>query len=137
MEEKTITALMVAPGEHPSVTNLCCCKQFLDLAVSFGAMEPCDVTFMPLSERASILYNREAPLLDLRGNRKIDSQILAGVFYIIGLDHGKLVSLPDDLMEHYMNRLWESEMYTEKDVDQAFWKNWVDEIERMLQVSEI
>ena len=82
MEEKTITALMVAPGEHPSVTNLCCCKQFLDLAVSFGAMEPCEVTFMPLSERASILYNREAPLLDLRGNRKIDSQILNPGFFV-------------------------------------------------------
>jgi len=133
VEGKTITALMVAPGEHPSVTNLCCCKQFLDLAVSFGAMEPCDVTFMPLSERACILYNREAPLLDLRGNRKIDSHILAGVFYIIGLDHGKLVSLPDDLMEHYMERFWEPETYSEKVVEQAFWRNWLDEIDDILE----
>jgi len=137
MAEKTITALLVAPGEHPGVTTLCRCKQFLDLAVSFGTMYPCDVTFMPLSKRAGILYNWEAPLLGLRGNRKVGSHILAGVFYIVGIDHGKLVSLPDDLMEHYMDRFWEPETYTEKDVDQAFWKTWVDEIDRMLQVPEI
>ena len=70
-------------------------------------------------------------------NLTFGPHILAGVFYIVGIDYRKLVSLPDDLMEHYMDKFWEPETYTEKDVDQAFWKNWVDEIDRMLQVSEI
>ena len=137
MAEKTITALMVAPGEYPGVTTLCCCKQFLDLAVSIGAMYPCDVMFLPLSQRAGILYNREAPLLGLKGNRKVDSNILAGIFYIVGVDHGELVSLPDDLRDYYLEQYWEPETHSEKAVDQAFWKNWMDEIDQMLQVPYI
>ena len=46
MKEKTIKALMVAPGEHPVLTTLCCCKTFLDLAVSFGTGESCEVSFL-------------------------------------------------------------------------------------------
>ena len=133
MEEKTITALMVAPGEHPGVTTLCCCKPFLDLAVSFGTMFPCDVSFLPLSPNAGILYNREAPLLGLRANRKVGEYILAGVFYIVGIENRELISLSDDLMEYYVELYWEPETYGEE-VDQAFWANWLAEIDSMLQI---
>lgn len=135
MAEKTITALMVAPGEHPGVTTLCCCKQFLDLAVSIGTAEPCEVSFLPLSQRAGILYNREAPLLGLRGNRKVGSRILAGIFYIVGTERGKLISMPDDLLEYFIERFWEPETYSEKEVDEAFWNSWLDEIDQMAMQS--
>ena len=134
MAERTITALMVAPGEHPMETTLCCCRTFLDLAVSFGAMYPCDVSFMSLSDTAGILYNREAPLLGLCGNRRIGPHILAGVFYIVGTENGKLVSLPGNLMEYYTDLYWEPEIYSEKEVDQAFWNNWLAEIDQMLEL---
>lgn len=132
MKKRTITALMVAPGEHPGVTTLCCCRQFLDLAVSIGATDPCDVTFMSLSKRAGILYNREAPLLGLRGNRKVGPCILAGVFYVVGVEKDRLASLPPDLEEYYTELFWEPENHTEDEVDRSFWNNWIDEIDRML-----
>ena len=134
MEEKIITALMVAPGEHPGTTTLCRCKQFLDLAVSLGAGYSCNVSFLRLTENVGILYNREAPLLGLKGNRKIGSHILAGVFYIVGVGAGALASLPDDLMEHYTELYWEPETYSEQEIDQAFWDNWMAEIDQMLEL---
>ena len=134
MEEQMITALMIVPGEHPAETKLCRCRQFLELAVSFGAMYPCEVSFMPLSDVVGILYNREAPLLGLRGNRKIGSRILAGVFYIIGVEDGKPVSLTNDLIGHYTEQFWDPEVYSEKEVDQAFWDNWLAEIDQLLEL---
>ena len=133
MKKKTISALMVAPGEHPCEVVLCCCKDFLDLAVSFGAGQGCKVSFKQLSEHAGILYNQEASCWDLRGNRKIGSYIFAGVFYIVGVEQGKLASLSDDLMERYMVTFWEPETYTGREVHHAFWDNWKKEVEARLQ----
>lgn len=132
MAEKTITALMVAPGEHPVVTTLCCCKQFLDLAVSFGAGDPCKATFMPLTDDVGILYNREAIFYRLKGNRRIGKQILAGVFYVVGMQDGKLASLSDKRISQYEIALWEPESYTEAEVDEAFFDSWIDELEQTI-----
>ena len=131
MEEKVITALMVPPGDHPGIIELCCCKTFLDLAVSFGSFCSCDASVIQIAEDVGILCNREAPLCSLRGNRKIDGHILAGVFYIIGLKDGELISLPEHHLEYYMTALWEPETYTEEEVGESFWGNWINEIEHM------
>ena len=133
MKRKTISALMVAPGEHPCEVVLSCCRDFLDLAVSFGAGQVCNVSFKQLSERAGILFNQEACWWDLRGNRKIGSYIFAGVFYIVGVDQGNLASLSNDLMERYMVTLWEPETYTKQEVSRAFWDNWEREVETYFQ----
>ena len=132
MEAKTITALMVAPGEHPVVTTLCCCRQFLDLAVSFGAGDPCDASFMSLADDVGILYNREACFYRLKGNRRIGKRILAGVFYIVGVEAGRLVSLSDEQVAQYEMMFYAPETYTEQEVDEAFFDSWIDEIEQSI-----
>lgn len=131
MDEKMITALMVAPGDHPVVTVLCCCKTFLDLAVSFGAGEPCEVSFFSLTDDAGILYNREAIFYGLKGNRRIGRRILTGVFYVVGVRDGSLTSLSDEQISRYEMLFYNPEAYTEKEVDDAFFDSWIDEIERM------
>ena len=136
MEAKTISALMVAPGEHPVATNLCCCRPFLDLAVSFGVGEACEVSFMCLADDVGILYNREAPLWKLRGNRKIGSRILAGVFYIVGVEAGRLTSLSDERMAQYELLLYEPEHYTTEEVDDSFFRSWIEEVESLAVCSE-
>ena len=132
MEAKTITALMVAPGEHPVVTTLYCCRQFLDLAVSFGAGDPCEASFLRLRDNVGVLYNREASFYRLRGNRRIGKRILAGVFYIVGVEAGRLVSLSDGQVAQYEMMFYDPEYYTEKEVDEAFFDSWIDEIEQSL-----
>ena len=132
MHEKTITALMIAPGEHPVVTTLCCCKTFLDLAVSFGAGDPCEVSFLKLTEDAGILYNREAIFYGLKGNRRVGKRILAGVFYVVGVEAGRLTSLSDEQISQYEMALYDPETYTEKEVDASFFDSWIDELEKSI-----
>ena len=135
MEEKMITALMVAPGEHPVVTTLCCCKPFLDLAVSFGAGDPCEATFLQISDDVGILYNWEAIFYGLKGNRRVGKRILAGVFYVVGVKDGSLASLSDEQISRYEMMLYTPETYTEKEVDEAFFDSWIDELEQMFVCS--
>ena len=132
MHEKTITALMIAPGEHPVVTTLCCCKTFLDLAVSFGTGDPCEVSFLKLTEDAGILYNREAIFYGLKGNRRVGKRVLAGVFYVVGVNNGNLTSLSDEQISRYEMMFYDPEYYTEKEVDEAFFDSWIDEIEQSI-----
>ncbi len=135
MEEKMITALMVAPGEHPVVTTLCCCKTFLDLAVSFGAGDPCEATFLQISDDVGILYNQEAIFYGLKGNRRVGKRILVGVFYVVGVKDGSLASLSDEQISWYEMMLYAPETYTEKEVDEAFFDSWIDELEQMFVCS--
>ena len=132
MEAKTISALMVAPGEHPVVTTLCCCRQFLDLAVSFGAGDPCEASFLRLRDNVGVLYNREASFYRLRGNRRIGNKILAGVFYIVGVEAGRLASLSDEQVARYEMMFYDPETYTEQEVDEAFFDSWIDETEQSI-----
>jgi hypothetical protein len=42
------------------------------------------------------------------------------VFYVVGVENGKLVDLPFKEMELYYERFWEPECYTEADVKEAY-----------------
>lgn len=43
--------------------------------------------------------------------------------------------MPDDLLEYFIERFWEPETYSEKEVDEAFWNSWLDEIDQMAMQS--
>lgn len=124
MTEKYIHAMMVWPGEHPCTTFLLDDRRFLDFAVGLGSDLGGEAALMRLSDTAAILYNNEALIWDLRGNRKVGSKLLAGVFYVVGVKDGKLVDLPFSEMERYYEQFWELEHYTEADVKIA----WLDEL---------
>lgn len=119
---KTITALMVEPGKPPQATRLYTSKNYLSYAVSIGVRLPCDPDILFLEDNLGILYNSEAHLLDLEGNRQVAGQIVAGVFYVVGIDqHGQLTSLTKEQMEDWWMRLFDPETYTEQEVmDSAF-----------------
>ena len=120
MTEKYIHAMMVWPGEHPCMTYLLNDRRFLDFAVGLGSDFGGEAAVMKLSDTAAILYNNEALICDLRGNRKIGSKLLAGVFYVGGIEDGNLVDLPFREMELYHEHFWEPECYTEADVRAAY-----------------
>lgn len=67
-----------------------------------------------------LLCNEEGKLLQLEGNRRVGDDIIVGVFCILGEDgDGELVSLPQEVMERYKERVWEPEEYTESEIDKA------------------
>ena len=121
MKEKYIQSLMFWPGEHPCMAYLLDDPIFLNFAVGLGSALGGEATLLKLSDTAAILYNCEALISELRGNRKVGNKLLAGVFYVVGISDGKLTDLSTKEMEQYFDRFWEPEHYTEADVKEA-WK---------------
>ena len=76
--EDLITALMVSPGERPSIVQLCNHSDFLRRAVSRDADWVCELGMMMLEDDVAALFNDEAVLLGLEGNRRVGKRILAG-----------------------------------------------------------
>ena len=120
MNKKTITALMVEPNEHPKVVQLQTDLDSLQKAVSIGASYQGLIELLALEKGVAILCNEEGKLIGLPGNRRIGSDVIAGVFYVIGSnDHGNLVSLTDQQLETYKTRFGEPEALSSQDVEHA------------------
>lgn len=111
-----VTALMVRPGEHPSPTQLCDNNDFLNRVVSLETDTVCSAAAIRLHDGIAVLFNQNAALMEVIGNRRVGQWILAGTFYVIGVKDGRLVSLTDDELTRYMVRFWEPEYYTDNEV---------------------
>ena len=120
MKEKEITVLMVEPGKHPVVTALENNLDALQKAVSIGAEYQGLIELVEIERGVCILCNEEGKLIGLEGNRRIGSDVIAGVFYVIGENgRGELCSLPKEMLEKYMARFWAVEHYSPADVERA------------------
>ena len=111
-----ITALIIQPNQHPQITQLCDDRIFLDLSVSRGTDFFCTAEVMPLDENLVILYPQQGALLCLPGNRKIKDHIIAGTFYIAGVNRGALRSLTDEEIIRLTLQYWDTEIFTEDEV---------------------
>ena len=76
MKEKYIQSLMFWPGEHPCMAYLLDDPIFLNFAVGLGSALGGEATLLKLSDTAAILYNCEALISELRGNRKVGRKLL-------------------------------------------------------------
>ena len=131
MTETYIQSLMVWPGEHPCMAYLLNDPVFLNFAVGLGSALGGEATILKLSDTAAILYNCEALISEMKGNRKVGSKLLAGVFYVVGLQDDKLADLSFADMELWSERLWEPERYSEADVKAAFQAEFLDGLEAL------
>ena len=117
MKRKEIKALMVAPGEHPKEVVLKNNLDALQKAVSIGCDYQGLIEIVGLEKGVCIICNEEGKLLGLEGNRRLGSDIIAGVFYVVGEDKcGNFVSLTEAQMEHYSRRFWEPERFSMGDI---------------------
>lgn len=112
-----VMVLQVAPGEYPRVSYMYADWRCFDTAVSIGSTYPCHAEAVKLEEGVYMLRNSEGCLLGLKGNRRVESEIIAGVFYIIGVEpDGKVVSLSEETCKKYMMKFWSPEYYTDSEV---------------------
>ena len=112
MKQKEIKVLMVAPGEHPRAVVLENNLDALQKAVSIGCDYQGLIEVISLEKGVCIICNEEGKLLGLEGNRRLGSDIIAGVFYVLGEDkHGNFVSLTEAQKEYYTKRFWEPEVF--------------------------
>lgn len=132
MEKETITALMVAPNMNPCVIELYNDAAFLRAAVSIGLMETADeLNIFPLDAQTGVLCCKYAALWGGKVNRKVGKRMVAGVFFVVGIQNGTLVSLPASRLETYRTRLWSPLQATAEDELDDLWAVidaiWTDE----------
>ena len=118
MEKKEITVLMVEPGKHPRVTTLKDDLVALQQAVSIGADYQGLIEIISLGNGDCLLCNEEGKLIGLEGNRRLGSDIIVGVFYIMSEDEeGNLISLTEKKIQYYTELFWEPEAFDRTEIE--------------------
>ena len=113
MKEKFIKVLKVEPYKKPEVVTLK--NELSSLQEAVGGL----IEFVGLDYDNSIdiLCNEEGKLIGLEPNRKVGSDIIVGVFYVIKTNlEGDCCSLDDTEIEKYRELFKEPEYYTTEDV---------------------
>lgn len=117
MQKKEIRILMVEPGKHPRAVTIGNDLDSLQKAVSIGCERKGLIEIVGIEDRVCILCNEEGKLLGLEGNRRLGSDIITGVFYVVGENgRGDLISLTDKQMEKYRKRFWNPEYFTPAEI---------------------
>ena len=119
-----VTALMVKPGEHPAITQLCDDRDYLNHAVSIGEDYLFTATATSLEKGIAIIHNTEYASALVAGNRRIGKRIIAGTFYIVRVKNGNLQSLTDSDIVRFTLHFWEPEIFSEDEILDA----WIDSI---------
>lgn len=129
MKELIIKTLMVKPNEHPKEAYIPNGYTYFKHLVSMDNYYICDAEIIVLDKDAGLLRNKEGALLGLKGNRKVNDEIIAGTFFIVGIDDkGYISSLSDELLEKYKKRFWNIENYTDKEVSKSYWDKFEETI---------
>ncbi len=132
MKENYIKVLMVKPMEHPKVVQISNDITTFNRLVSMDNYYTCDAEILLIESYIGILRNSEGSLLNLKGNRKINDEIIAGTFFVVGFDeHGFISSLSESKIKKYTERFWDIENYTDQEVSKAYWDSFMMSIESM------
>ena len=111
-----VTALMVKPGEKPCVVRLQDDRDFLNAAVSIGAVLMCTAAVLPVEKDIVAIYAWDGVMAGLRGNRKVGKRIIAGTFYVVRIVGGELRSLTEEEMERFSYRFRKIRYYDDDEV---------------------
>lgn len=122
MKELLIRTLMVEPLMHPKETYIPNHSVAFKILASQDSYYIINTEMLILEDDVGIIKNEESELLNLKGNRKINESILAGTFFVVGIDENKnITSLSNEQLEKYTRRFWEIEEYTDDEVSKSFW----------------
>ena len=123
---------MVKPMEHPQVVVIPNNITAFNRLVSMDNYYTSDAEIILIDSYIGILRNSEGALLNLKGNRKINNEIIAGTFFVVGFDeHGFIASLSNKAIEEYTNHFWNTEKYTDQEVSKAYWDKFENTINLM------
>ena len=100
---KQLRVLMVEPHEAPYETLIT--DQLDDLQETVGGL----FEMIGNGDGTLLVCNDEAKLIGMEGNRRLDGDIIAGPFFVVGEEGENLRSLTDAEMEKYKQRFAEIE----------------------------
>ncbi len=120
MKESVIRVLKVEPHKVPEVIYLENRLEVLQTAVSIGAEYRGLIEIIGLDAKTCIICNEEGKLIGLEPNRRLGSDILCGVFYVVGQSGGgDLTSLPEEAIRYYADIFGEPEDISMEEVQRA------------------
>ena len=123
---------MVKPMAHLKVVTIPNNITTFNRLVSMDNYYTCDAEILLIECYIGILRNSEGSLLNLKGNRKVNDEIIADTFFVVGFDeHGFISSLSDDNIQKFSERFWQTEEYDDKEVSEAYWNSFIMSIESM------
>ena len=118
MKEEKIKALMIEPRKRPCVVELGNDLDSLQKAVSIGADYQGLIEFVYLEDNVSVLLNEEGKIIGLEPNRRLRTDILVGVFYVVAEDEeGNLVSLTSAQQNKYAKLLWNPDVIAIEEIE--------------------
>ena len=122
MKELIIRVLMVEPLKAPKEVYLLNYIKVINTIVSKSNYCTCDAVLLIVEDGVGILRNEEGALLNLKGNRRIENEIIAGTFIVVGIDkNGNFKSITDEQLLRYSDRFKEIEQYSDEDVNESHW----------------
>ena len=113
---ESIITLKVEPERKPIPVVLELSHESLRCAVSIGSEEVANVVAKQLKKDVCIVYADDGFLYELEANRKVNGDIICGVFYVTGINtEGYLTSLTGAQIREYTElfRVAESFDYSE------------------------
>ena len=132
MKEDYINVLMIKPMEHPKQIVIPNNITTFNRLVGVDTYYPCRAEVIIIDRNIGIIRNPEGALLDLKGNRKVNDEIIAGTFLIISFDeHGFIASLSEENIQKYSDRFWNIENFTDREVLMSHWNKFEDELNLM------
>lgn len=113
MEEK-IKVIKVEPRKEPEVVMLN--NEYKDLSAAVGGL--IQVVY-PYLDKVGLMMNDEGKLLGMEPNRSLKDEdgniydVIAGTFYVVGLDEEDFGSLSEELIEKYMKKFKQPYLYVQ------------------------
>jgi len=129
MKRKKITALIIEPRKHPKMLKLVNDREVIRNVVCKDSSLFSDMRVTHIDENIYAVSNRDAELLQLKGNRKICDKIIAGTILILETDkNGIVVDMTNSKSQKYLDLFWDVETYTDEEVNISFWNDFEETI---------
>ena len=117
MNDNWITVLRFSPGKNPEIAEIENSAKAIKKEISQGTYYQCDAATLELEQGIHMVYNQEAPLLGLKGNRKVLDKIISGTFLIVATDDkGYITSLTSRQINKYGLKYWDIEEYSDDEI---------------------
>ena len=110
--EDFIKALYVEPGKRPFVTEISTKLESLQKAVK-GLIQ-----YISNEDMSLLVVNEEHKMNGMQGNRRIDGDVIAGPFLVVGDTGMDICSLTDEQLEFYKERFAEPEDISQEEVQE-------------------
>ena len=134
MEEglmKKIRVLMIKPMERPKVGYVPCNAKLLNKVFNYDDYTN-NAEIMIMEKNVGILRNKNGAILDLKGNRKVSGEIIAGTFFVVGIDdNGFISSLSESDILKYTDRFRNIEIYTNRETLKSYWNKFEESLNLM------